>query len=187
MKISTPAIIAGVITLPIAVLVGVWLGQAMPLLSLVFLAGLVVLVVWILSGNKGGANASADRVADALTMRAPDGKARIYILRRGFVGGQQGMNITLSTGHKGQMRTNKYLVADVDPGSYVVMAQLNKQSSKFAASSDIELSAGDVILLTAGMEMGMLRATPYFTETRDRVAARNEIGGAVMVEWSERP
>jgi hypothetical protein len=187
MKISTRNIILIIILLPVGYIIGGWVGSSMPLLGLLFLLGLIGFVVWVLMGNKQGATASPEALRDALTMRAPEGKARIYVLRTGFVGGMQGMNITLSSGHGGQIRSNFFLMAEVDPGTYDVTAQMNRQSSKHAKVEQVTLAAGESVLLDLGMEVGMMQSTPYFTVERNMVTARNRIQQAKLVEWKTLP
>ena len=78
----------------VAAIVGAFLGPAlaqslstgaMLTFSVVTLIAIVGLIVWSLSSNKSGRKADTAALADARTMRAPDGKARIYVTRRGFV------------------------------------------------------------------------------------------------------
>ena len=67
----------------------------MTLLAVVVFGAIIAYCVWALSNNKGAAKADDMLQADARAMRVPEGKARIYVTRRGFVGSMQGMDVTL--------------------------------------------------------------------------------------------
>src|SRR3546814_14586605 len=90
----------------------------MMIFSVIALVAIVALIVWSLSSNKSGKKAGTAALADARAMRAPEGKARIYITRRGFVAALQGMNVTLDDNAKGQIKSGPMLMADVAPGTH---------------------------------------------------------------------
>ena len=103
-----------------AAIVGAFLGPvlaqslstgAMLTFSVITLVAIVGLVVWSLSSNKSGKKADTAALADARAMRAPEGKARIYVTRRGFVAALQGMNVTLDETAKGQIKSGQMLMA----------------------------------------------------------------------------
>jgi hypothetical protein len=109
----------------VAAIVGAFLGPAlaqslstgaMLTFSVVTLVAIVGLIIWSLSSNKSGKKADTAALADARTMRAPEGKARIYVTRRGFVAALQGMNVTLDETARGQIKSGQMLMADVAPG-----------------------------------------------------------------------
>ncbi len=75
------------------------------LLALLLIGAVIAFCVWALSSNKGGARGDAAALADAHAMAAPAGKARIYVTRRGFVAGLQGLNVTLDAHAKGQIKS----------------------------------------------------------------------------------
>src|SRR3546814_17174500 len=56
---------------------------AMMIFSVIALVAIVALIVWSLSSNKSGKKAGTAALADARAMRAPEGKARIYITQIG--------------------------------------------------------------------------------------------------------
>ena len=187
MRASKTTIIAMVIAFPIALIVGLWVGRSMPAIALVLLLALVGFVLWILLSNKQGAAVSeADRAA-ALGITPTPGSARIYVMREGFVGGMQGMNIEIDGVWKGQIRSKFFMMAEVAPGAHQVSARFNKQGSKTPALYDVELAAGEFILLNIGLEMGMMAGKPYYTPIADGVAIRQKLGNLKMVNWLSRP
>jgi hypothetical protein len=56
-----------------------------------------------LLSNKQGARIEGAELASALALTPSTGKARLYVVRLGFYGRAQGMNIGLSSGHQGQI------------------------------------------------------------------------------------
>jgi hypothetical protein len=108
-------------------------------------------------------------------------------MREGFVGGMQGMNIEIDGVWKGQIRSKFFMMAEVAPGTHQVSARFNKQGSKTPALYDVELAAGEFILLNIGLEMGMMAGKPYYTPIADGVAIRQKLGNLKMVNWLSRP
>jgi hypothetical protein len=185
MRMSTRNIILCLLIIPIAYVIGGWVGKEMPILGLLFLLGLVGFVVWVLVGNKQGATVDGAARADALSFRPAPDRARIYVARKGFVGGMQGMNISIDGGWEGQIRSGYFMMADVAPGEHQMTAKMAKQSVQ--TSHQVTLTPGSFILLDIGLEMGMVTITPFVTEISDGLAANAHLKAVKMADWLKRP
>jgi hypothetical protein len=169
----------------LAIIFGLYVGLSYPLIGLLLLVPIVILVVFILMRNKSGARASADETADAIAMNVPVGKARIYVMRKGFVGGQQGMDISIDGQLSSQIRTKYFLMADVEPGVHHIKAKMTSGTESAVRSHEINLAAGDAILLDMKLNMGLVQGTPDFTEIRNVSEAKQSLQGCQLVRWKE--
>jgi hypothetical protein len=106
-------------------------------------------------------------------------------MRKGFMGGQQGMNVVIDGGAKSQFRTGRFVRADVEPGSHRVYARMNAQTEGTAVNHGVTLAAGECVLLDAKLEMGALQGSLVFLETRDPAEARRKLAGLKLVHWQE--
>ena len=185
MRMSTSNIILMVILLPISIFIGMNMGQNMPSLAILLVLGLMGFVAWILLSNKQGARITGPALADAMALNVPAGKARIYVMRKGFVGGKQGMNIGIDDAVSGQMRSGYFMMADVEPGDHIITARMNKQSEKTRETKSITLEAGQLVLVDVGLEMGMVRMKPFFVATFDQPEIRNALRSLKMIAWLE--
>jgi hypothetical protein len=169
----------------LAIIFGLYVGLSYPLIGLLFLVPVVLLVVFILMRNKSGALASAEETTTALAMNVPAGKARIYVMRKGFVGGQQGMDITINGQLSSQIRTKYFLMAEVNPGAHHVTAKMTSGTESAARSHEVSVAAGDAVLLDMKLNMGLVQGTPDFTEVRDVSEAKQMLQGCRLVRWKE--
>ncbi|GAB5489630.1 MAG: hypothetical protein Pars2KO_32000 [Parasphingorhabdus sp.] len=167
----------------IAVLVGLFVGLQYPGVAILFLFPVVGLVAFILLRNKSGAIADSALMAEAMKLIPGSGKSRIYVMRKGFVGGQQGMNITINGEMQSQIRTKYFLMAEVDPGEHSILAQMSSGTKGAAVTHDISLKSGESVLLDMKLNMGALQGKPDFTEIRDMVQAKAMLNGLKLVEW----
>jgi hypothetical protein len=187
MRMSTRNIILCILILPIAWFVGTWVGQEMPILGLLFLVALLGFVAWILLSNKQGKLIDGAARADALAFKPAADAARIYVVRKGFMGGMQGMNISIDGGWEGQIRSNHFMMANVAPGTHQVSAKMAKQGEAARGNHSVTLAPGGFVVLDIGLEMGMVRMTPFFKEITDGLAANAFLNPAKMVDWLKRP
>ncbi|WP_229953435.1 DUF2846 domain-containing protein [Parasphingorhabdus litoris] len=111
------------------------------------------------------------------------GKARIYVMRKGFVAGQQGMNITIDGALNSQIRSKYFLMAEVDPGKHEIEAQMSSGSKSAAVSHELTLAEGEIALLDMKINMGALQGKPDFAEIRDAREANNMLTGLKLVRW----
>ncbi|MBB6424547.1 hypothetical protein [Sphingopyxis sp. JAI128] len=179
----------------VAAIVGALLGPtlaqslspgAMLIFSIVTLVAIVGLIAWSLSANKSGIKAGPEALADARAMRVPDGKARIYVTRRGFVAALQGMNIVLDDSARAQIKSGQMLMADVAPGTHRLHAAMAKGIMAHAGAMEIEVAAGDVVVVDAMFEMSALKGDAKLTRL-DGAKARENVHATKLVLWEVAP
>lgn len=179
----------------VAAIVGAFLGPAlaqslstgaMMTFSIVTLVAIVGLIVWSLSSNKSGKKADTAALADARTMRAPEGKARIYITRRGFVAALQGMNVTLDDAARGQIKSGQMLMADVEPGTHRLHAAMAKGIMANAGAMEIAVAAGEVAVIDAMFEMSALKGDAKLTRLEGAKAHEN-VNATKLMLWEVAP
>ena len=156
------------------------------LLTLVVFGGIIAYCVWALSKNKGGAKADTAALADARTMMAPEGKARIYVTRRGFVGALQGMNIGLNGQAQGQIKSGQMLMADVAPGTHRIDATTAQAKLARPAEIEVDVAAGAVVAIDAMLEMGALKGGVKLTRS-DAAKAREDVNATTLILWTVPP
>lgn len=184
-----------VTTIFVAAVVGAFLGPAlaqslstgaMLTFSVVSLVAIIGLIVWSLSSNKSGKKADTATLADARAMRAPEGKARIYVTRRGFVAALQGMNVTIDETAKGQIKSGQMLMADVEPGTHHLHAAMAKGLMANAGTMDVEVGAGEVVVIDAMFEMSALKGDAKLTRL-DGAKARENVHATKLILWESAP
>lgn len=150
------------------------------------LVGIIAVVIWSLSANKSGKKADTAALADARAMRAPEGSARIYVTRRGFVAALQGMNLTLDDSARGQIKSGQMLMADVAPGTHRLHAAMAKGIMANAGAMEIEVAAGEVVVIDAMFEMSALKGDAKLTRL-DPAKARENVHATKLVLWEVAP
>lgn len=156
------------------------------LLAVVVFGAIIAYCLWALSNNKGAAKADDMLQADARAMRAPEGKARIYVTRRGFVGSMQGMDVTLDEGARGQIKSGQMLMADVAPGSHRIAVATAKASLAKPADIAVEVGAGEVAVIDAMLEMGALKGSIKLSRL-DAAKARENVDATKLMLWADPP
>ncbi len=172
-----------IILLILAIGVGLIVGLAFPLFGLILVLPVLGYVVYILLNNKGAVQADEGAAQAARQFTAPEGKAAIYVMRDGFVGGQQGMKVSIDDTLASQFRTGRFVRAEVDPGEHTVYAQMAAQTKGTAITETLTLAAGDCVLLDAKLNMGALQGKVVFNQTRDGSEARAKLAKLKLVEW----
>ena len=168
-----------------AILIGLFIGLKYPLFGLLLLLPVMGYVAFILLRNDGGALADPATTAAARRFDSPADKAAIYVMRKGFVGGQQGMNVTIDGTLNSQFRTGHFVRAEVAPGEHTITAQLSSQTKGSAATQTVTLAPGECLLLDVKMNMGALQGSLEMFETRDPAEARSKLATLKLVEWKE--
>lgn len=156
------------------------------ILSVLLIGGIVIFCFWALSSNKGGAKGDTAATADARTMQAPEGKARIYVTRRGFVAALQGMDVTLDDAAKGQIKSGQMLMADVAPGTHRLHVATAKAKLARPAELEIDVGAGGVVVIDAMIEMGALKGGVKLTRS-DAAKAREDVHATKLILWEVPP
>jgi hypothetical protein len=176
-----------IIFFPLAVLFGIWVGSQFVVIGLLTLLGVIGYLAWLILSNKQGARIEGTELANALAVTPSAGKARIYVIRLAYYGRAQGMNIVLSSGHQGQIRGKYFMMAELDPGSYVLNAKMAKQGGKARSEHPISLEAGQSLLVEINLEMSMTAVTPLFTDHHNVAIFPNIFRQAKMVDWLVKP
>ena len=158
-------------------------GIALLICTLLLVAALGY-VIYILAGNKVGRPATPAMVADARAFAPAPGTARLYVVRRGFMGGLAGMKIDIAGREAGQIRMNQFVMAELPPGTYTLATAMARNGLKSSrSSSEVTLAPGEVMIVRAMLEV---RATHAMTVQQVLAPAegRSEIMAARMVTWS---
>lgn len=158
----------------------------MLIFSVVTLVAIVGLIVWSLSSNKSGKKADTATLADARAMRAPEGKGRIYVTRRGFVAALQGMNVTLDETARGQIKSGQMLMADVEPGTHRLHAAMAKGLMANAGTIELEVGVGEVVVIDAMFEMSALKGDAKLTRL-EGAKARENVAATKLILWEVAP
>lgn len=156
------------------------------ILFVLLMGSIVIFCFWALSSNKGGVKADTAATADARTMQAPAGKARIYITRRGFVAALQGMDVMLDGSAKGQIKSGQMLMADVAPGKHQLHVATAKAKLARPAELEIDVGAGGVVVIDAMIEMGALKGGVKLTRL-DAAKARENVHATKLILWEVPP
>jgi hypothetical protein len=173
-----------IILFTLAVLVGLYLGLRTPI-GLILILPLLGYVAFVFMRNQSGAKADPAALADAVRLQPAAGKARIYIMRKGFVGGQQGMNITVNGMLNSQIRSGYFLMAEVDPGEHGVEGHFSSQTRSSATTERVDVAAGECILLDAKFNMGAVQGKILFDQYRDPQEIRQKLDGLKLILWKE--
>lgn len=172
-----------IILLGLAIIAGVVLGMMYPIIGLILFLPAVGFVVYILLNNKGASEADPVAAQAARQFTASEGMAAIHVMRDGFMGGQQGMNLTIDDSLTTQFRTGRFARAEVAPGTHRVAGRMAAQIGGGDTVNEVTLGAGECVLLDAKMEMGALQGKLVFLETRNPAEARAKLAKLKLVEW----
>lgn len=152
---------------------------AAALFTLAMFAMVVGIIWWLLSGNKKVSMADAAATSTALAMQPSDGKAAIYIMRKGFVGMLQGFNFEIEGVARGQAKGNQFLHAEVAPGTYRITARAKGNGGE----TQITLAKGDVAVLRVNLEPGLVKGAIMFDRIANPASARADLASIKMVCW----
>ncbi len=154
------------------------------LFTLAMLAMTVGIFVWLLSGNRKIVLADAAEVRAALAMQPAEGKAAVYLVRKGFVGMLQGFDFEIEGlpgfHAKGQAKGNQFLHAEVEPGTYRITAKGKGNSGE----TQFTLAAGDVTVLRVILEPALVKGAIVFDPV-DPASARADLAAVKMVRWAD--
>ncbi|MGH6613659.1 hypothetical protein [Sphingomonas sp.] len=153
-------------------------------LMIAILVAVVGYIVYLLAGNKVGKAADAATLKDARLLIPAPGKARIYVVRRGFMGGLAGMKVSIAGVASGQIRMNQFVMAEVTPGTYTVETAMARNGMKPSNSeSSVTVADGDAVVVQVILEV---RATHAVTVQKQLSPgqARSEIASTKMVQWT---
>ncbi len=171
-----------IILFALAVIIGLAGGIYYPTIGLILLIPVLGFVAYILLKNRGAKDADPAMAEAARQFTAAPGMAAIYVMRSGFVGGQQGMNVGIGA-LTSQFRTGRFVRADVPPGTHDVRGRLAAQIGGTDKIHTVTLAPGECVLLDAKLDMGALQAKLVFIESRDPAEARAKLAKLKLVEW----
>lgn len=161
-------------------------GGAAMIVFVVFFVGVVAFLVWSLSANKVGKKAAPQVLADARAMKPAAGTARIYVVRRGYMGGMVGMRVDIRGVASGQIRMNQFVMAEVSPGTYTVETAMARNGVKPSnAETILTVASGDVVVILAMLQVKSLHSTT----TQERILgaeAQRAVAKTKMIEWTSR-
>lgn len=179
----------------VAAIIGAMMGPALArtmspgtllIIFVLLIGGIVIFCFWALSINRGGMKAGTAATADARMMRAPEGQARIHVTRRGFVAALQGMDVTLDDTAQGQIKSGQMLMADVAPGTHRLHVSTAKAKLARPAELEIDIGAGEVVVIDAMIEMGALKGGVKLTRL-DAAKARENVHATQLFLWEVPP
>lgn len=150
------------------------------LLGVTGLVVVVGIVIFNLSGNRRTRTADPATVARALALRPEDGKAGLYLVRRGFLGRAQGIDFSINDVARGQIRGNQFLQIDLDPGRY----HIDARGKGNAGATDVTLAAGEVAIFKVTIAMAMTAGVVTFTPM-PVPQGKLELAGATLIRWDE--
>lgn len=154
---------------------------ALPLIFI--LLGGVGFYIWkMLSNNTAATPASVEANADAKKLAAPSGKARIYIYReKAFMGMAQGMDVAIRGVGTGQLKGPNFVMADVDPGTYIVTGNMAAFPDK-KGELQLDMAAGDVAVVEAAMQVDL--TTGSVTVKRVDNVGYETIRSGQLIQWA---
>lgn len=173
--------------LVLAVIIGLYLGFAYPLVGLICLVGGFGFAAFVVLRNNQGTKLDDATRANALAMIPTEGRARLYFARKGFMGGAQGMNISIDDGFEGQIRSGYFMMAEVAPGTHTLSARFNAQTEGSRVNHTVSVAAGESVLFEMAFDMGALQGKIRFEEERDKRTAAQQLGTRKMVDWRNKP
>jgi hypothetical protein len=173
-----------IILIILAVLVGLYLGLKTPI-GLILILPLMGYVAFVFMRNQSGAKADPAETAAAMRLEPAAGKARIYVMRKGFVGGQQGMNITVDGILNSQIRSGYFLMAEVDPGEHSITGHFSSQTKSSAVTETVSVVAGECHLLDAKFNMGALQGKIIFDQYNAKQEISEKLNGLKLIRWKE--
>jgi len=154
-------------------------GGKAALFTLAMLAVVVGIFVWLLSGNRKVTLADGAATSAALAMKPAEGKAAIYIMRKGFVGMLQGFDFEIEGVARGQAKGNQLLYAEVAPGTYRITAKARGNGGE----TQVSVSAGEVAVLHVFLEPGLMKGMIMFDRIAEPARARTDLASVRMVCW----
>lgn len=149
-----------------------------------FLGFITFFVLANLAGNRKVAAASAAERDQALSLTAPAGQGQLLIYREGFVGKAAGMNVTVDGVVRAQLKSPRFVVLPVTPGTHRVGAGFGglAGAQNNAGDESIQVAAGQTVVMRASLSMGMLKNTVKLERIDDQDGVRRKLANVTMVK-----
>lgn len=121
-----------------------------------------LLIAYLLSGNKKAQFADQEMIAHAKTLIPSTGKGGLYIIRSGFVGMLQGIDIQIASTNTGtplyqcQLKGGRYTHIELPAGKYAVTSSTKANQLK-TTTQNVNMVAGQSVIIVGEMQMGALQ------------------------------
>jgi hypothetical protein len=179
----TVFVLVGLLMKLLESLAGEKLGFSMSVILPVMLGGFTYTFLSNVSGTRKEAKPDDAARADALNFAVPDGCARVYILRTGFLGKAVGMDISMDGHAVAQLKSPRFTVVDVAPGAHEWRARFSGGAGTQQngdCTAQINVAAGSAIVLRVSTKLELTKHRLLFVEV-PLDSARAEIARATMV------
>jgi hypothetical protein len=147
------------------------------------IGGFVTLGLMNLAGNKPVHLADEKARTAALSLKPPPGTGLVIVLREGFMGKAQGIDVTLNGRELAQLKSPRFTATTVQPGHYTLNAafagQMNLGSAPGTASFD--LGSGQVALFRITTAMKMTTSDVVLTRIDDPASIAGKLAKTKMV------
>jgi hypothetical protein len=157
----TPLIVGAVVAALVAFLLGFLYGphSGTPLFYGVGAGLLAAYLGANLAGNRANRPASAQQKTQALEAPPPEGKARLYLYREGFVAKLAGLNIAVDGQVVAQLKSPQFTCITVRPGRHALTAAFGGLAGpqNTAAKLTIDLAEGGEAAVLMTVKMGLAR------------------------------
>jgi hypothetical protein len=149
-----------------------------------FLGFITFFVLANLAGNRKVANASGAERDQALSLTPPAGHGQILVYREGFVGKAAGLNVTVDGVIRAQLKSPRFVVLPVTPGSHRVGAGFGGLAGAQNKEGDetVAVAAGQTVVMRATLSMGMLKNTVKLERIDDHEGVQRRLRGITMVK-----
>jgi len=149
-----------------------------------FLGFITFFILANLAGNRKVAAASAAERDQALSLTPPAGQGQLLIYREGFVGKAAGMNVTVDGVVRAQLKSPRFVVLPVSPGSHRVGAGFGglAGAQNNAGDEAVQVGGGQTVVMRASLSMGMLKNTVRLERIDDHEGVRRKLANVTMVK-----
>ena len=151
------------------------------LISLAIVAVVLVIALQNLKSNRKVADATPEARAQALAFAPEAGKASLYLLRTQFVGKAVGANLAVDGRDVAQLKSPRFTRIVLAPGARKLSAYYGTPTQRKGEQHlDLNVSAGDIIVVQAAMEPQMVGSIVKLTRL-DLDSARADLQKTRMV------
>jgi hypothetical protein len=142
-----------------------------------FIGAFVAYILSNLAGNKKVAAGSDAERQQALSMRAPQGKALLIPYRQGFVAKLAGLNLALDGAEFAQLTSPKFTAITLSPGRHTLSGGFGGLAGAQSKGVNYEFEAPDgaVLVVRIDSRMGMVQGAVVFTLETDLAAAKAKL------------
>lgn len=127
----------------------------------VFFGAITAYALNNLTGNRRTREADSAALANALTFAPDPMRARLYLVRTGFVGKMAGMNLGVDGREIAQLKSPRFTCIALSPGPHIVRAAFGGglKGQTNAAELQLNAAASEIIVLHLALAMGAVKNT----------------------------